>query len=95
MSDDVAELLAEIRDQQREQLAMSREALELAREQRRVDTEMSERSLRNQEPSIAAQARAIDTAQRSARLYRVVVSIAGVLVVVLVDFAIRLLQPYS
>jgi hypothetical protein len=93
--DDVARLLAEIRDQQREQLEIARASLELVREQARLAAEQSERSLRNQEQAIAAQTRSIEMQRAGTRLYRVVVGVAGVLIVVLIGFAVRLVLNYT
>jgi hypothetical protein len=100
--DRVAQLLTEIRDQQREQLALSRESLAatkeavaLATNEARIAAEATERSIRNQEQSMAAQARAIELQQRSARLYRIVVSIAGLLGLFALGFLARLISRYS
>jgi len=91
----VAQLLTEIRDQQREQLALARRAVELAETQARLAQESAERALRNQEQSIAAQSRSIEMQRASARLYRIVVAVGGILVVFLVGFAARLMLKYS
>ncbi len=96
MSDDrVAQLLTEMRDQQREQLALARRAVESAETQARLAQEASDRALRNQEQSMAAQARAIELQRSSARLYRIVVAVAGILVVFLVGMLARLMLKNS
>ena len=78
MPDDrVAQLLAEIRDAQREQLALTREALAHTAAQARLAQEAAERSIRNQEQSMAVQARAVEVQRNTARLYRIVVALVG------------------
>jgi CHASE3 domain sensor protein len=91
----VAQLLGEIRDTQRDQLALARRAVELSETQARLAQEASDRALRNQEQAIAAQTRSIEMQRASARLYRIVVVVAGILVLFLVGFAARLLSKYS
>lgn len=91
----IERLLAEIRYQQREQLALARRAVDLAETQARLAQESSDRSLRNQEQSMATQARAVEMQRASARLYRIVVGVGGILVLFLLGFAARLLLKYS
>ena len=96
MSDErIAQLLTEIRDQQREQLALARRAVELTETQARLAQESADRALRNQEQSMTAQARSIEIQRASARLYRIVVGVGGLLILFLLGFAARLLLKYS
>ncbi|HET7845697.1 MAG TPA: hypothetical protein VFL14_16200 [Xanthomonadales bacterium] len=96
MSDErIAALLTEIRDQQREQLALTREALAHTAAQAKLAQEAAERSIRNQEQSMAVQARAVEVQKNTARLYRVVVTIAGLVGLFALGFLARLMLKYS
>jgi hypothetical protein len=93
VSDEAAvRLLGEVRDLQREQHAWSREsarksldaqhaALELARELRDAQREHLAWAREVAQRSMQAQQTGIDLARRSSRFYRIVVSVAALLVI--------------
>jgi hypothetical protein len=88
MSDDVVRLLTEIRDQQREQVALAQAAVEHARRQ-------AEAALAATERSLAQQASAIRTQEASARLYKRVVLVGGTAITLLIVYVLSLLSRYG
>jgi phytoene/squalene synthetase len=88
MSDDVARLLTEIRDQQREQIALAKAAVEHARQQAEAAMAAAERSIAHQESAIRTQ-------QASAQLYKRVVLVGGTAIAVLIVYVLSLLSRYG
>ena len=88
MSDDVVRLLTEIRDQQREQIALANSAVEHARAQSEAAMQAAERSIAHQEDAIRTQ-------QASAQLYKRVVLVGGTAITVLIVYVLSLLSRYG
>jgi len=88
MSDEVVRLLTEIRDQQREQVALAKAAVEHARRQAEAAMAATERSL-------AQQASAIRTQEASAQLYKRVVLVGGTAITLVIVYVLSLLSRYG
>ena len=88
MNDDVVRLLGEIRDQQREQIALAKAAAEHARAQAEAAMKAAERSIAHQEDAIRTQ-------QASAQLYKRVVLVGGTAIAVLIVYVLSLLSRYG
>ena len=86
-NDDVIQLLSDIRDQQREQLALSRRAVEHAETQAKLAMDAAERSIANQQQSIATQA-------AGAKLYKRVTTVVLLIIALLVVLVLRLMFRY-
>jgi hypothetical protein len=86
-NEDVVRLLTDIRDRQREQLALSRRAVEHAETQAKLAMDAAERSIANQQQSIATQA-------AGAKLYKRVTTVVLVVIALLVVLVLRLMFRY-